>query len=103
MSFFNLPQGQSAYGLIGQQLGQGVGTGIQEGMGTHLQRMFEQKQNTSTANGLADNLGLKGEKRTNFVTAFKNIPSKDQLTQLSKLAEAQLYMSYLGGNQTADQ
>lgn len=89
-----LPPDSNFGASLGAAIGQGFGGGFSEGLSTRLNQMLEQKQNLQTANGLADYMGLQGDKRSNFLNAFGNIPSKDQVGALQKMAEAQALQQY---------
>ena len=76
-------------GGLGSTLGAGLGQGLAQGLGHQLSQMFENRSNMKASNGLADQLGLKGEQRNTFVNAFGKLPADKQIPAYRNLLEIQ--------------
>lgn len=85
----NLPAQQSGSSLIAQSLGTGLGHGFQKGLSERLNKMFEQKQNRSSATNLSKQLGLEGQASDNFINFMQNLAPDKQASALRNIAEAQ--------------
>lgn len=91
MSIFVMPERKTALGHISQHLGEGIGQGLQQKM----QALQTQKRNTSSAEGLADQLGLKEDKKSNFVKTFSQFSPEEQPKAFEQLITSQVLANYL--------
>lgn len=91
MSVFVMPERKTALGHISQHLGEGIGQGLQQKM----QALQTQKRNSSSAEGLADQLGLKEDQKSNFVKTFSQFSPEEQPKAFEQLITSQVLANYL--------
>lgn len=86
-----MPERKTALGHLSQHLGEGIGQGLQQKM----QALQTQKRNTSSAEGLADQLGLKEDQKSNFVKTFSQFSPEEQPKAFEQFVTSQVLANYL--------